>query len=58
VAEIANELNVAAIKAGAEVRLLKTAELALNEAIEANPTWAANHTATATTPHSTPADIE
>jgi hypothetical protein len=34
VAEIANELNVAAIKAGAEVRLLKTAELALNEAIE------------------------
>jgi hypothetical protein len=34
VAEIANGLNDAAIKAGAEVRLLKTAELALNEAIE------------------------
>jgi NAD(P)H dehydrogenase (quinone) len=58
VAEIANELNDAAIKAGAEVRLLKAAELAPGEAIDANPVWAAHHAATSTIPHATPADIE
>jgi NAD(P)H dehydrogenase (quinone) len=58
VAEIANELNDAAIKAGAEVRLLKAAELAPSEAIDANPVWAAHHASTATIPHATPADIE
>ncbi|MGW4771940.1 NAD(P)H:quinone oxidoreductase [Nocardia sp. NPDC004278] len=58
VAEIAKELHDAAIKTGAEVRLLKAAELAPREAIESNPNWAANHAATATIPHATPADIE
>jgi NAD(P)H dehydrogenase (quinone) len=58
VAEIANELNDAAIKAGADVRLLKAAELAPSDAIDANPVWAAHHAATSTIPHATPADIE
>jgi len=57
VAEIASELRDAGIKAGAEVRLLKAAELAPREAIESSPAWAANHVATAGIPVATPDDI-
>ncbi len=58
IAEIAQELRDAGIKAGAEVRLLKVAELAPRAAIDANPAWAANHAATAGIPEATPEDIE
>ncbi|UXY23240.1 NAD(P)H:quinone oxidoreductase [Streptomyces cynarae] len=58
IAEIAKELHDAAIKAGAEVRLLKAAELAPRSAIDSNPAWAANHTATADIPEATPDDID
>lgn len=58
ITEIAKEIHDAGLKAGAEVRLLKVAELAPREAIDANPAWAANHAATADTPEATPADIE
>ncbi|MGR6974134.1 NAD(P)H:quinone oxidoreductase [Streptomyces cynarae] len=58
IAEIAKELQDAAIKAGAEVRLLKAAELAPRSAIDSNPAWAANHTATADIPEATPDDID
>jgi NAD(P)H dehydrogenase (quinone) len=58
IAEIARELRDAAIKAGAEVRLVKAAELAPREAIESNPAWAANLEATAHIPVATPEDIE
>ncbi|MFJ2397229.1 NAD(P)H:quinone oxidoreductase [Streptomyces sp. NPDC087843] len=58
ITEIAKELHDAAVKAGAEVRLLKAAELAPQAAIDSNPAWAANHAATANIPEATPADIE
>ncbi|WP_326763274.1 NAD(P)H:quinone oxidoreductase (plasmid) [Streptomyces sp. NBC_01591] len=58
IAEIAEELRDAGVKAGAEVRLVKAAELAPRAAIEANPAWAANHAATAGIPEATPEDIE
>ncbi|MCX4632752.1 NAD(P)H:quinone oxidoreductase [Streptomyces sp. NBC_01443] len=58
ITEIAKELRDAGVKAGAEVRLVKAAELAPRSAIEANPAWAANHAATADVPEATPEDIE
>ncbi|MEU4097506.1 NAD(P)H:quinone oxidoreductase [Streptomyces sp. NPDC026673] len=58
ITEIAKELHDAAVKVGAEVRLLKAAELAPQAAIEANPAWAAHHAATATVPLATPEDID
>ncbi|WP_405526394.1 NAD(P)H:quinone oxidoreductase [Streptomyces avidinii] len=58
ITEIAKELRDAGVKAGAEVRLVKAAELAPSAAIEANPAWAANHAATADVPEATPEDIE
>lgn len=58
ITEIAKELRDAGVKAGAEVRLVKAAELAPRAAIEANPAWAANHAATAEIPEATPEDIE
>ncbi|MEV0186224.1 NAD(P)H:quinone oxidoreductase [Streptomyces sp. NPDC050625] len=56
--EIAKELAHAAEKAGAEVRLLKTTELAPEEAIASNEAWAAHAEATASIPVATPADVE
>ncbi|MEU0565336.1 NAD(P)H:quinone oxidoreductase [Nonomuraea sp. NPDC005983] len=58
ITEIAKELRDAGVKAGAEVRLVKAAELAPRAAIEANPVWAANHAATMDIPEATPEDIE
>ncbi|SFF96198.1 NAD(P)H:quinone oxidoreductase [Streptomyces mirabilis] len=58
IAEVAKELSDAGLKAGAEVRLLKAAELAPQTAIDSNPAWAANHAATAGVPVATPADVE
>ncbi|MFJ2197171.1 NAD(P)H:quinone oxidoreductase type IV [Streptomyces violaceusniger] len=58
IAEIAKELRDAGVKAGAEVRLLKVAELAPQAAIDSNPAWAAYHAATAEIPEATPDDIE
>ncbi|MEY2231986.1 MULTISPECIES: NAD(P)H:quinone oxidoreductase [Streptomyces] len=58
ITEIAKELRDAGVKAGAEVRLVKAAELAPQSAIEANSAWAANHAATADVPEATPEDIE
>jgi len=58
IAAIAQELSTVAEKAGAEVRLLKVAELAPQAAIDSNPAWAANATATADIPVATPDDIE
>ncbi|WP_405958946.1 NAD(P)H:quinone oxidoreductase [Streptomyces sp. NBC_00868] len=58
ITEIAKELRDAGVKAGAEVRLVKAAELAPRSAIEANPAWAANHAATVDVPEATPEDIE
>ncbi|MFE2053526.1 NAD(P)H:quinone oxidoreductase [Streptomyces sp. NPDC059459] len=58
ITEIAKELHEAGVKAGAEVRLLKVAELAPRAAIESNPAWAANDAATADIPEATPDDIE
>ncbi|MEU6653984.1 NAD(P)H:quinone oxidoreductase [Streptomyces sp. NPDC046900] len=58
IAEVAEELRNAGLKAGAEVRLLKAAELAPQAAIDSNPAWAANHAATADIPVATPADVE
>lgn len=58
ITEIARELRDAGVKAGAEVRLVKAAELAPRSAIEANPAWAANHAATVDVPEATPEDIE
>ncbi|WP_406433355.1 NAD(P)H:quinone oxidoreductase [Streptomyces sp. NBC_01589] len=57
-AEIAKEISVAAEKAGAEVRLLKTAELAPEAAIASNEAWAAHAAASAGIPVATPADVE
>ncbi|MGI5144670.1 MULTISPECIES: NAD(P)H:quinone oxidoreductase [unclassified Streptomyces] len=58
ITEVAEELRNAGLKAGAEVRLLKAAELAPQAAIDSNPAWAANHAATADVPVATPADVE
>ncbi|MFE9622984.1 NAD(P)H:quinone oxidoreductase type IV [Streptomyces sp. NPDC006527] len=58
ITEIAKELHDAGVKAGAEVRLLKVAELAPQAAIDSNPAWAANHAAIASLPEATPADVE
>lgn len=58
IAEIAKELHDAGVKAGAEVRLLKVAELAPQAAIDSNPAWAANQAATADIPEATPQDVE
>jgi NAD(P)H dehydrogenase (quinone) len=58
ITEIARELHDAGVKAGAEVRLLKVAELAPQAAIDSNAAWAAHHRALAHVPQATPADIE
>lgn len=58
ITEIARELRDAAVKAGAEVRLVKAAELAPWEAIQSNPAWAANHAATVDIPEASVDDIE
>jgi NAD(P)H dehydrogenase (quinone) len=58
IAEIAKELHDAGVKTGAEVRMLKVAELAPQAAIDSNPAWAANHAATAGIPVATPQAIE
>ncbi|MFF0837738.1 NAD(P)H:quinone oxidoreductase [Streptomyces sp. NPDC003388] len=58
IAEIAKELHDAGVKAGAEVRLLKVAELAPQAAIDSNPAWAASQAATADIPEATPQDVE
>ncbi|MFF2365196.1 NAD(P)H:quinone oxidoreductase [Streptomyces sp. NPDC058122] len=58
ITEIARELHSAGLKAGAEVRLLRVAELAPQSAIDSNPAWAANHAATAGLPQATPEDVE
>ncbi|MBZ9645822.1 NAD(P)H:quinone oxidoreductase [Streptomyces sp. PSKA30] len=57
-AEIAKEINDAAEKAGAEVRLLKAPELAPEAAIASNEAWAAHAAASAGIPEATPGDIE
>lgn len=57
-AEIAKEISTAAEKAGAEVRLLKAAELAPEAAIASNEAWAAHAAASAGIPVATPADVE
>lgn len=56
--EIAKEISEAAQKAGAEVRLLKAAELAPEAAIASNKAWAAHAAATADIPVAAPADAE
>jgi NAD(P)H dehydrogenase (quinone) len=58
ITEIAKELHDAGVKAGAEVRLLKVAELAPRAAIESNPAWAAHHAAIADSPEATAQDVE
>ncbi|MFE9424822.1 muconolactone Delta-isomerase family protein [Kitasatospora sp. NPDC006697] len=58
IAEIAKELHDAAAKAGAQVRLLKAAELAPAGAIESSPAWAAHHAATWDVPEASAEDIE
>ncbi len=50
IAQIAQEMAETAEKAGAEVRLRKVAELAPRAAIDANPAWVANDSATADIP--------
>jgi len=57
-AEIAQEISDAAQKAGAEVRLLKAAELAPEAAIASNEAWAAHAAASAGIPVATPGDVE
>ncbi|MEU3855215.1 NAD(P)H:quinone oxidoreductase [Streptomyces sp. NPDC029554] len=57
-AEIAREISEAAQKAGADVRLLKAAELAPDAAIASNEAWAAHAAASAGIPVATPADAE
>ncbi|WP_055555557.1 NAD(P)H:quinone oxidoreductase [Streptomyces sp. NBRC 110028] len=58
IAEIGKHIAQCAKEAGAEVRLLKAAELAPQDAIDSNAAWAANAAATAGIPEATPADIE
>jgi NAD(P)H dehydrogenase (quinone) len=55
---VAQALHDAAVKAGAEVRLLKVAELAPQSAIDANAAWAAHHASTRDILDATPADVE
>lgn len=57
-AEVAREIADTAERAGAEVRLRRVAELAPQSAIDANPAWAANVTATAGIPEAVPEDLE
>ncbi|MEU9383166.1 NAD(P)H:quinone oxidoreductase type IV, partial [Streptomyces sp. NPDC048279] len=57
ITEIAKELHDAGVKAGAEVRLLKVAELAPRAAIESNPAWVAHHAAIADLPEATAEDV-
>jgi NAD(P)H dehydrogenase (quinone) len=58
VSTIASEIAETAKAAGAEVRLLKVAELASQSAIDSNPAWAANVAATADIAVATPDDME
>jgi NAD(P)H dehydrogenase (quinone) len=58
VAALAQEINDAAEKAGAEVRLRRAAELAPQSAVESNPAWAENLRATADIPEAAPADVD
>jgi NAD(P)H dehydrogenase (quinone) len=58
IAEIARELAISAEKAGADVRLRKTGELAPQVAIDSNPAWATNAAATADVLEASPEDIE
>ncbi|MEU5096467.1 NAD(P)H:quinone oxidoreductase [Streptomyces sp. NPDC020996] len=57
-AEIAKEIAAAGEKAGAEVRLLKVAELAPEAAIASNEAWAAHAAASADIPVAQPSDVE
>ncbi|GAB3548281.1 NAD(P)H dehydrogenase (quinone) [Actinopolyspora lacussalsi] len=57
VAEIANALVSEAEAAGAEVRLRRVAELAPDEAVDANPAWRANLEATRAVAEVTPDDL-
>ncbi|WP_030543914.1 NAD(P)H:quinone oxidoreductase [Streptomyces albus] len=54
---VAKEMANAAANAGAEVRLLRVAELAPRAAVESNPAWAANADATADIPEAGPDDM-
>ncbi|MEU4892532.1 NAD(P)H:quinone oxidoreductase [Streptomyces sp. NPDC044780] len=58
IAEVGKQIARYAEKAGAEVRLLKAAELAPQSAIDSNDAWAANAAATADIPVATPDDVE
>ncbi|MDA0565348.1 NAD(P)H:quinone oxidoreductase [Streptomonospora sp. S1-112] len=55
--QIAREIADTAEKEGAEVRLLKVAELAPEAAIASNPAWAANAEATKDIAEATPDDV-
>ncbi|SDK80728.1 NAD(P)H dehydrogenase (quinone) [Actinopolyspora mzabensis] len=57
VAETANALVAEAEAAGAEVRLRRVAELAPDEAVDANPAWRANLEATRAIAEATPDDL-
>ncbi|MFJ6748385.1 NAD(P)H:quinone oxidoreductase [Streptomyces sp. NPDC091266] len=57
VAELARHIADAAEHAGADVRLRRAAELAPQTAIDANPAWAANATATADIMEASPEDM-
>ncbi|MFI1161092.1 NAD(P)H:quinone oxidoreductase [Streptomyces sioyaensis] len=57
VAELARRIADAAEHAGADVRLRRTAELAPQTAIDANPAWAANAAATADIMEATHEDV-
>ncbi|WP_316769323.1 NAD(P)H:quinone oxidoreductase [Streptomyces sasae] len=56
--ELAESVADGARKEGAEVRLLRVAELAPAEAVASNNAWAAHAAATEDIPVATPADIE
>ncbi|WP_030144529.1 NAD(P)H:quinone oxidoreductase [Glycomyces sp. NRRL B-16210] len=58
VTALARQLATAAEKAGAEVKLLRVAELAPQAAIDSNPAWAENVKAIADIPVATPEDVE
>ncbi|WNF00850.1 NAD(P)H:quinone oxidoreductase [Streptomyces luomodiensis] len=58
IAEVGKQIARYAEKAGAEVRLLKAAELAPQSAIDSNDAWAANAAATADIPVAAPDDVE
>ncbi|WP_433241118.1 NAD(P)H:quinone oxidoreductase [Actinomadura nitritigenes] len=57
IADIAREMAETAEKAGAQVRLRRVAELASQQAIDANPAWAANLAATIDVPTAVPDDL-